>query len=163
MHSRLPLLITNLILAAAGAGMFLSAYADESKAVPGSAPRLDFPTTILPILTKAGCNAGACHGAATGQAGFKLSLLGYDPEFDHRAITRELAGRRIDMATPAQSLLLRKATRGIRHKGGERIELTHKASSRDTFARGALRAAKWLVREKRAPGFYTMSQVLGLE
>ena len=47
--------------------------------------------------------------------------------------------------------------------GGERIELTHKASSRDTFARGALRAAKWLVQEKRAPGFYTMSQVLGLE
>jgi hypothetical protein len=122
-HGRLPLLITNLLLAAAGAGMFLFAYADESKAVPGPAPRLDFPTTILPILTKAGCNAGACHGAATGQAGFKLSLLGYDPEFDHRAITHELAGRRIDMATPAQSLLLRKATRGIRHKGGERIEL----------------------------------------
>ncbi len=47
--------------------------------------------------------------------------------------------------------------------GGERIELTHRASNRDTFARGALRAAKWLVREKRAPGFYTMSQVLGLE
>ena len=47
--------------------------------------------------------------------------------------------------------------------GGERIELTHKASSRDTFARGALRAAKWLVREKRAPGFYTMAQVLNLE
>ena len=47
--------------------------------------------------------------------------------------------------------------------GGERIELTHRASSRDTFARGALRAAKWLVREKRAPGFYTMAQVLELE
>ena len=47
--------------------------------------------------------------------------------------------------------------------GGERIELTHKASSRDTFARGALRAAKWLVQEKRAPGFYTMAQVLNLE
>ena len=47
--------------------------------------------------------------------------------------------------------------------GGERIELTHKASNRDTFARGALRAAKWLVQEKRAPGFYTMPQVLGLE
>ena len=90
-------------------------FADEA--------RLDFPTTILPIITKAGCNAGACHGAATGQAGFKLSLLGYDAEFDHRAITRELAGRRIDMASPAQSLLLRKATRSIRHKGGERIEL----------------------------------------
>jgi hypothetical protein len=86
-------------------------------------PRLDFPTTVLPILTKAGCNAGACHGAATGQAGFKLSLLGYDPESDHRTITRELAGRRIDMASPGKSLLLQKATRSIRHKGGERIAL----------------------------------------
>ena len=47
--------------------------------------------------------------------------------------------------------------------GGERLELTHKASSRDTFARGALRAAKWLVQNKKAPGMYTMAQVLGLE
>ena len=69
------------------------------------------------------CVAGACHGAATGQAGFKLSLLGYDPDADHRTITRELAGRRIDMASPGKSLLLQKATRSIRHKGGERIEL----------------------------------------
>ena len=51
--------------------------------------RLDFPTRVLPILTKAGCNAGACHGAAVGQGGFKLSLLGYDPDQDYETITRE--------------------------------------------------------------------------
>ncbi|HEY3322950.1 MAG TPA: 4-hydroxy-tetrahydrodipicolinate reductase [Planctomycetota bacterium] len=47
--------------------------------------------------------------------------------------------------------------------GGERLELTHKASSRDTFARGALRAAKWLVQNNKAPGLYSMAQVLGLD
>ena len=81
-----------------------------------------FTTQILPILTKAGCNAGACHGAAIGQGGFKLSLLGYDPESDYHAITRQFSGRRVDLSFPAQSLFLRKATRDIRHKGGERIE-----------------------------------------
>jgi hypothetical protein len=83
----------------------------------------DFPTRVLPILTKAGCNAGACHGAAIGQAGFKLSLLGYDPHADHNTLTRELSGRRIDVASPADSLILRKATRSIRHKGGHRIDI----------------------------------------
>ncbi len=47
--------------------------------------------------------------------------------------------------------------------GGERLELTHRASSRDTFVRGALRAAKWLMTPRREPGLYTMGQVLGLE
>jgi len=82
-----------------------------------------FPTRVLPILTKAGCNAGACHGAAIGQAGFKLSLLGYDPRTDYDTLTRELSGRRIDLASPAESLVLRKATRSIRHKGGHRIDV----------------------------------------
>jgi Protein of unknown function (DUF1553)/Protein of unknown function (DUF1549) len=81
----------------------------------------DFRVRILPILTYAGCNTGACHGAATGQGGFKLSLLGYAPELDHAAITRELGGRRIDAAFPEQSLLLRKATRQIDHEGDRRF------------------------------------------
>lgn len=80
-----------------------------------------FRTGILPILTKAGCNAGACHGAATGQGGFKLSLLGYDPEEDHQRITRELSGRRIDVAAPAESLFLQKPSQQIEHEGGRRL------------------------------------------
>jgi hypothetical protein len=63
---------------------------------------LDFRTRILPILTKAGCNTGACHGAAAGQGGLKLSLLGYDPARDYRNLTRELGGRRVDLDAPPQ-------------------------------------------------------------
>ncbi len=104
--------------------------------VPLRAERLDFPTRILPALTKAGCNTGACHGAATGQGGFKLSLLGYDPELDHLALTRELRARRIDWENPAESLLLKKATREIEHEGGRRF-------SRDSAAAALLE--RWVV------------------
>jgi hypothetical protein len=80
-----------------------------------------FRTGILPLLTKAGCNAGACHGAATGQGGFKLSLFGYDPEEDYERITRERGGRRIDRSAAPESLLLRKASDEIDHEGGRRL------------------------------------------
>lgn len=88
---------------------------DASPAIPS------FQIGILPLLTKAGCNSGACHGAATGQGGFRLSLLGYDPEEDHERITRELGARRIDRAQPDSSLLLRKASGYIEHEGGKRL------------------------------------------
>lgn len=89
----------------------------------GAAPQervgIDFPNDVLPHLTRLGCNAGSCHGSATGQKGFKLSLLGYDPAWDYAAITRELRGRRVDLAEPEQSLLLRKPTRALPHGGGK--------------------------------------------
>ncbi len=88
---------------------------------PLRAERLDFPTRILPVLTKAGCNSGACHGAATGQGGLHLSLLGYDPVQDHLALTRELGARRVDLVSPAESLFLKKATRQMDHEGGRRF------------------------------------------
>ncbi|MBL9169564.1 MAG: DUF1553 domain-containing protein [Verrucomicrobiales bacterium] len=87
------------------------------------AETLSFRTSIIPVLTKAGCNAGACHGAATGQGGFKLSLLGYDPHDDHDRITRELGGRRLDLVRADDSLLLRKASNRIDHEGGRRLRL----------------------------------------
>lgn len=80
-----------------------------------------FRTGILPILTKAGCNTGGCHGAATGQGGFRLSLLGYDPDEDYLRITRERSGRRIDLDQPAESLVLRKPARQLDHEGGRRL------------------------------------------
>ncbi|MBL9126337.1 MAG: DUF1549 domain-containing protein, partial [Verrucomicrobiales bacterium] len=86
-----------------------------------SADTASFRTDILPVLTKAGCNAGACHGAATGQGGFRLSLLGYDPDEDFLRITREDRGRRVDLAAPADSLLLRKASLQLDHEGGRRL------------------------------------------
>lgn len=80
-----------------------------------------FRTDILPVLTKAGCNSGACHGAATGQGGFRLSLLGYDAEEDYRRITREGGGRRVDLELPERSLLLRKPSEDLDHEGGRRL------------------------------------------
>ena len=80
--------------------------------------RIDFENDVLPVLTRSGCNRADCHGAALGQGGFKLSLFGSEPEADHAAITRQLSGRRIDRAEPTRSLLLRKPTRDLPHKGG---------------------------------------------
>jgi len=84
-------------------------------------PPVDFDTEVLPVLAKAGCNAGACHGAAAGRGGFKLSLFGGDPAADHRAIVRELEGRRVNLAHPERSLLLLKPTWQLDHEGGERF------------------------------------------
>src|SRR6185503_4983677 len=61
------------------------------------------------------------HGAATGQGGFKLSLLGYDPEDDFDRITRELGGRRINVAHPGESLFLRKPSGQVEHEGGRKL------------------------------------------
>lgn len=80
-----------------------------------------FVGEILPILTKSGCNSGGCHGKASGQNGFKLSLLGYDPGFDHEAIAREARGRRIFPAAPERSLFLMKASGKTPHAGGRKF------------------------------------------
>src|SRR5687768_6491820 len=79
---------------------------------------IDFDTEIIPVLTRAGCNVGSCHGAAAGRGGFRLSLLGGDPGMDHAHIVHELEGRRINLAHPADSLLLAKPTGGMSHQGG---------------------------------------------
>jgi len=73
---------------------------------------------IVPAMSKMGCNAGTCHGSAKGKNGFKLSLRGYDPAFDHRALTDDLAGRRYNRAAPDQSLMLLKASGSVPHTGG---------------------------------------------
>src|SRR5262245_61073897 len=81
----------------------------------------DFRTDVQPLLSKLGCNAGGCHGKASGQNGFKLSLFGFDTDFDFAAITREARGRRIFPAAPEQSLFLLKATGRMPHGGGRRL------------------------------------------
>ncbi len=88
----------------------------------GKRAAVTFERDIEPILTRAGCNAGACHGKARGQNGFALSLLGFDPAFDHDAIVREGRGRRVFPAVPEESLLLRKATARVPHGGGPRLQ-----------------------------------------
>jgi hypothetical protein len=81
-----------------------------------------FVRDVMPIFSKIGCNAGTCHGAAKGRNGFKLSLRGYDPEFDHHALVDELSGRRFNRAEPAQSLMLLKPSGGVPHQGGVHFE-----------------------------------------
>jgi len=85
-------------------------------------PRVAFELDVLPILTSAGCNSGACHGKSRGQNGFALSLLGFDANFDYASIVEEARGRRLFPAAPDNSLLLRKASARLPHGGGERLK-----------------------------------------
>src|SRR5215207_3698784 len=78
-----------------------------------------FLNDVMPILTRQGCNQGACHGKGAGQNGFRLSLRGYAPDMDHRWITRESNGRRVEGASPEMSLILRKPTGDGPHEGGK--------------------------------------------
>ena len=94
----------------------------EAEVTVGDAPRAwSFAQDVSPILTRAGCNGGSCHGRADGQNGFHLSFTGYDPEGDHRALTRDLGERRLSTFRPESSLFLAKATGAISHVGGPRI------------------------------------------
>ena len=84
--------------------------------------RISFRLDVMPVFMRAGCNTGSCHGAARGKDGFRLSLFGFDPEGDYHRLTREMVGRRINLAVPADSTLLEKATGAVPHTGGKRFE-----------------------------------------
>jgi hypothetical protein len=104
--------------------MILAAALLAFGAAAKPAPAVDVPSfrnQVIPILTKAGCNSGGCHGAASGKNGFKLTLRGYDPETDYLTLTRQAAGRRTNLFEPARSLLLLKPTRTVPHMGGRRF------------------------------------------
>lgn len=85
-------------------------------------PPLSFRLDVMPVFSKAGCNTGSCHGAARGKDGFRLSLFGFDAEGDYQRITREMPGRRINLAVPQNSLLIEKALGKVQHTGGKRFE-----------------------------------------
>ena len=82
---------------------------------------VSFEQQIIPLLTKGSCNSGGCHGKSGGQNGFQLSVFGFDPEADYRALTMEARGRRVFPAAPASSLLVTKATGAMPHGGGAKI------------------------------------------
>jgi len=92
-----------------------------SSAVAAEAP--SFRNTIQPILTRYGCAMGACHGAAAGQGGFRLSLRGFDDEGDWISVTRSANGRRLTLEDPARSLFLLKATKQVPNKGDKRFDV----------------------------------------
>ena len=96
--------------------------AGSSIAPAAESPRgIYFTTDVVPILTKLGCDSGGCHGKATGQNGFKLSLFGFEPDVDYEALVVEARGRRLTLADPDRSLLLLKATSRVPHGGGRRL------------------------------------------
>ena len=80
-----------------------------------------FRNDVIPVMTKVGCNQGACHGAAAGKNGFKLTLRGYDPETDYYTLTHQALARRTERMEPAKSLILLKPTLTIPHGGGQRF------------------------------------------
>src|ERR1700730_7668293 len=85
-------------------------------AVPLAAEQsVTFLRDVAPILSKTGCMSGPCHGAAKGKNGFKLSLRGYDPQFDYQALLYDLSGRRFNRADPARSLMLAKPSQEVAH------------------------------------------------
>lgn len=114
------ILFTTLILAFEFQGTVEGAPQEIDRAA-ASPSAVYFGTEVVPILTKLGCNGGGCHGKATGQNGFRLSLFGFEPEFDYEAIVKESRGRRLSLAAPDQSLLLAKATATMPHGGGRRL------------------------------------------
>lgn len=88
-----------------------------------SEPRaVSFRNEVVPVLTKLGCNMGACHGSQHGKGGFKLSLLGFEPEPDHTNIVKSAEGRRVTPFAPEESLLLLKGTLAVAHGGGKKLD-----------------------------------------
>ncbi len=108
-----PRLVLSAVAGAFVLGVPLVAAAQE--------PRVTFLRDVAPILNKVGCTSGACHGAAKGKNGFKLSLRGYDPRFDYEALLYDLAGRRFNRADPGRSLMLAKPSQEVAHGGGRRF------------------------------------------
>ncbi|MFN3189005.1 MAG: DUF1549 domain-containing protein [Aureliella sp.] len=109
-------------------GVLEGVYAGQKITLPyqvgkSKGPReLSFRNDILPVLTKTGCNSGKCHGSASGKDGFRLSLYGFDPEGDFFRITREMSGRRINLARPETCLMVNKAIGEVPHTGGSLME-----------------------------------------
>jgi hypothetical protein len=112
-----------------GATEIIASYGDKVVKIPVKAKGVDvnlpinFGNQVVPIFTKLGCNSGGCHGKASGQNGFKLSLLGFEPEVDYAALVKEARGRRLFPAAPDHSLLLLKASGQLAHGGGKRMEV----------------------------------------
>ena len=85
-------------------------------------PAISFQQDVMAVFAKSGCNTGSCHGAARGKDGFRLSLFGFDPQGDYHRLTREISGRRVNLALPAESLMITKSIGAVPHTGGSRFK-----------------------------------------
>ena len=104
---------TELVIAAGGHSVKVPVEVKDTTSLP-----TDFIRDVEPFLAKVGCNQGTCHGAQQGRKGFKLSLRGYDPIYDYRALVDDVSGRRFNRTNPSDSLMLQKPTQGVPHEGG---------------------------------------------
>ncbi|MFT5468854.1 MAG: hypothetical protein ACI8UO_003966 [Verrucomicrobiales bacterium] len=122
-----------VIALATGATSISAEFEGKSVTIPVKVGELtavvpSFVHDVEPLLTRSGCNTGSCHGKMAGMNGFKLSLRGYAPEWDHAWLTQELAGRRVNYAFPDQSVLVQKPTGGLLHEGGTKFRRGSRAS-----------------------------------
>ena len=106
-------------LSVAFAGLTVKVPVKVAKAKEDRA--ISFKLDVMPVFLRSGCNSGGCHGAARGKDGFRLSLFGFDADGDHYRLTRELNGRRVNLAMPHESLLLEKIAGKVPHTGGKKI------------------------------------------
>jgi hypothetical protein len=121
----------NGVVKAVGDGeVNISAAAEDMRAVvkvkvekTKQAQAVSFANHVIPVMTKIGCNSGACHGALAGKGGMKLSLRGYDPEADHFVLTRQANARRVNRQEPHRSLMLMKPTLALPHGGGLKLDV----------------------------------------
>src|SRR4026207_2293049 len=107
----------DVVVSAGGLETKLSVKVEDAVAHP-----MRFVRDVEPVISKAGCNAGTCHGSAKGKNGFKLSLRGYDPEFDYQALINDLSGRRFDRVNVEESLMLLKPTAEVPHEGRQALK-----------------------------------------
>ncbi len=84
-------------------------------------PKISFDSQIRPIISRQGCNAGACHASQFGKGGFVLSVVGFDPDMDYNAMVRDRQQRRVTLVQPEESLLLKKPTLAVAHGGGKKL------------------------------------------
>ncbi|QEG40531.1 hypothetical protein UC8_25450 [Roseimaritima ulvae] len=117
-------------------------HAEPPAATPDGESRWSFRNDVQSILSRHGCNSGACHGTLAGKGGFRLSLHGFDSQADFQAITKQNRGRRIEIADPGRSLLLAKPTGALPHKGGIRL---------DTDSRDYRILAEWIAAGAAGP------------
>src|SRR5437667_4520218 len=112
-------LLTRLLAGCLG---FLSLVCFRALAQSELPTEVSFRNDVMAVLSKAGCNAGTCHGNKNGKGGFKLSLRGQDPDIDYLTLTRDSFARRVNQLEPEQSLILLKPTTQLAHEGGLRFK-----------------------------------------